>query len=105
MPSRIRHCVECPRCHIFYLIGFSPYRNGSHLVRTGEGPSEQYSLHCFCEGAQRLRKWLIVRTCEVSKVAHDRGYGTPDEVSPTVHRPPHEPIVDISKYVNFKIPS
>jgi len=32
MPSRIRHCVECSKCRIRYVIGLSPYDKGSYIV-------------------------------------------------------------------------
>ncbi|HZD09509.1 MAG TPA: hypothetical protein VE176_14735, partial [Candidatus Limnocylindrales bacterium] len=41
---RIRHCVECPKCLTRYLIAFSPYSNGSYLVPTVYGSSEEYIL-------------------------------------------------------------
>jgi len=31
MTRRIRHCIECPKCRTRYLVGYSPYRNGSYL--------------------------------------------------------------------------
>ncbi len=82
MSLRIRHCVECPKCHTCYLIAFSPYRNGSCVVREGAGAKE-YILYCFCEGglASNRGRWADVKACVVSKAAHDRGYGTLDEVS------------------------
>jgi hypothetical protein len=88
MSLRIRHCVECPKCHICYLIAFSPYRNRAYLVHSGEGSSEEYTLYCFCEGAQMPNRWRWrqVKVCEVSKVAHDRGYGTLDEICPTARQ-------------------
>ena len=82
MSIRIRHCVECPKCRTRYLIAFTPYRNGAFLVRTGGGSSEEYTLYCFCDGAHlpNIWKWREARPCEVSKAAHDRGYGTRDEI-------------------------
>ncbi len=80
MPLAIRHCVECPKCHIRYLIGFSPYRNGSYLVRTGEGSCEEYTLYCFCQGTRTTSRWCAAKACAVSKPSHGRGYGTPDEI-------------------------
>jgi len=65
-----------------YVIACSPYRNGAYLVRVG-GSSEEYSLYCCCEGEKPTRwNWLPVRACEVSKAAHNRGYGTLDEIWP-----------------------
>jgi hypothetical protein len=89
MSVRIRHCVECPHCHTCYLIAFSPYRNGSYLVGTRIGSHEDYTLYCFCEGAPvpSCWKWREVKACKVSKVAHDRGYGTHDEIRPISFSP------------------
>ena len=104
MSLRIRHCVECPKCHICYLIAFNPYRNGAYLVRSGEGDSEEYTLYCFCEGAQipNRWRWRQVKVCEVTKVAHDRGYGTVDEIFAINPQQQHEPWLDISKYVHWR---
>ncbi len=84
MTLRIRHCVECPKCHTCYLIACSPYKNGAYLVRKGTGSCEEYTLYCFCEGTQMPNRWRWseVKACEVSKAAHERGYGTLDEVWP-----------------------
>jgi len=32
MTPRVRHCVECPKRHLRYLIDFVPYENGASLV-------------------------------------------------------------------------
>jgi len=92
MSARVRHCVECPRCHTFYLIAFNPYRNGSYLVRTGTGSSEEYTLYCLCDGphAPNVSRWREVQACEVSRTAHQRGYGSLQEVSP-INRGPSAP--------------
>jgi len=37
MSIRIRRCLECPKCHTRYLLGFSPYSNGSYVVSVGAG--------------------------------------------------------------------
>src|SRR5579863_1613450 len=93
MSNRIRHCVECPKCRTHYLIAFSPYSNGSFLLRTVAGSSEEYTLHCFCEGAlfPSVWKWCEAKPCEVSKGAHSRGYGMLDEVWPVTRRSPLAP--------------
>ena len=104
MSSRIRHCIECPTCHTCYLIGFSPYRNGSYLVRTGCDSSEEYTLYCFCNGGQlpRTWKWREARACEVTKAAHLRGYGTLDECWPIKRQLAHTPLFDAMKYLGLK---
>ena len=80
--SRVRHCVECPNCLTRYLIAFSPYSNGSYLVPTMYGSSSEYILYCSCKGPRVVSRWRWSETmaCEVSKVAYERGYGTPEEV-------------------------
>jgi hypothetical protein len=45
---RVRHCVECPKCRIRYLPGFSPYRNGSYLVPLTENLPTEWTLYCSC---------------------------------------------------------
>ena len=104
MSFRIRHCVECPKCHTCYLIGFSPYSNGAYLVRAGAGSSEECTLHCFCEGAYfpSCWRWREVKACAVSKAAHDRGYGTVEEIWPIRSQPQGESRFDIAKYVNLR---
>jgi hypothetical protein len=90
MPVRIRHCVECPKCGTRYLIAFSPYSNGSCLVPTVPGSSDEYTLYCSCgtPPACSRWKWSEVRTYTVSKTAHDRRFGTPEEIVPRCDQPP-----------------
>jgi hypothetical protein len=82
MRYRHRHCVECPKCLIRYLVGFSPYRNGSYLVRSLSRLMEEYSLYCTCRGSYVRSRctYSEVKTCKVSEEAYRRGYGTTDEV-------------------------
>ena len=84
MSLRVRHCVECPKCKTWYLIAFSPYTNGAYLVRAGEGSGQEYTLYCLCDGADPPTRWrwCEVKTCEVVKPAHERGYGSRDEIWP-----------------------
>src|SRR2546428_14111891 len=84
MSSFLRHCLECPKCLTRYLIAFSPYCNGSHLVRTVFGSSEEYILYCSCgrPPVSSRWKWSEVRRYSVSKAAHGRGFGTPQEIVP-----------------------
>jgi hypothetical protein len=85
----MRSCVECTNCFTLYLIGFSPYRNGSCLVRIGTALCEEYVLYCSC-GNPPVRSWWRqeqVKTYAVSKAAHTRGYGSHEEiVQPTGSR-------------------
>ena len=83
MARHIRNCVECPKCRTRYLISFSPYGNGSHLVSCHNGYPPDYILHCSCG-----RSPLAIRCDEpkryfVSKLAYDRGYGSAEEIVPT----------------------
>jgi len=84
MSFRIRHCVECPKCCTRYLIGFSPYRNGSFLVSFVAGSLEEYTLFCSC-GRPAIHsrwRWSELKTYAVSNRAYDRGYGPPEEIVP-----------------------
>jgi len=82
MTARIRHCVECPKCLTRYLVGFSPYRNGSHLVPLVEGAWEEWTLYCSCGSPPTSSRWTCrdLMMCAVSNQAHDLGYGPPEEI-------------------------
>jgi len=82
--SFVRHCVECPKCLTRYLAAFSPYRNGSFLIPTVAGSSEEYLLYCSCGQPPAFSRWSWneVKTYAVSKPAHHRGYGTAAEIVP-----------------------
>jgi len=103
MSFRIRHCVECPQCHTWYLVGFSPYRNRAYLVRTGTRSFDEYTLYCFCQGADspNVCRWAEAKACEVSKSAHQRGYGALDEIW-LLERGSREVSVDISRYLHLQ---
>jgi hypothetical protein len=80
MPRRIRQCVECPKCHVRYLIGWSPYHNGSYLL---SHPSlDQIRLYCACDDSPSCYafRWNELKTYAVSDWAYERGYGSPDEI-------------------------
>jgi hypothetical protein len=101
---RVRRCVECPKCLTRYLVAFSPYLNGSYLVPVVFGCSNEYTLHCSCSRpsfASRWR-WSEMKVCEVSKRAHDRGYGTASEIVPENYRPTHGWPFDIARYLNLR---
>src|SRR5579863_7262392 len=100
--TRIRHYVECPKCLTRYLIGLSPYGNGSYLVPTVHCSSEEYTLYCCCRGLPVVSSWRWKETtaCEVSTEAYARGYGTSEEVLPITHECPYP--FDISRYLNSK---
>ena len=76
---RIRHCVECLTR---YLLGFSPYPNGSYLVPLVEGLSEGWTLYCSCGSPPRPSRWnwTELKPYLVATQAYDRGYGLPEEI-------------------------
>jgi hypothetical protein len=82
MPRHVRHCVECPTCRTRYLIGFSPYDNGSYLVPRFDVDSAEYRLYCACGRSPVSGRCEELKRYAVSKMAHDRGYGSPEEIVP-----------------------
>jgi hypothetical protein len=82
MTRRMRHCVECRRCRTRYLIGFTPYRNGSYLVPTVPFLTEDYVLYCACACPPVSSQWRSdeLEICKVSTMAYKRGYGSGEEV-------------------------
>ena len=82
MTTRVRHCVECPKCLTRYLLGFSPYPNGSYLVPLAEGLSEGWTLYCSCGSPPSPSRWswMELKSYMVSARAYNRGYGRPEEV-------------------------
>ena len=79
---RVRHCVECPKCLTRYLVGFSPYRNGSYLMPLAAGFSEEWILYCSCgRPANPSRgRWSELKMYAVSDQAHSLGHGPPEEI-------------------------
>jgi hypothetical protein len=98
MPDRLRHCVECPECSTRYLIGFSPYQNGSYLVSFVTEVSEEYKLFCSCRRPQICSrwKWNELKTYSVSNRAYARGYGGPDEIWLLRHSRDREPTLNLT---------
>ena len=82
MASRIRHCVECPKCRTRYLPGFSPYQNGSCLVPLAQRCWDAWMLYCSCGTPPSSSRWNCsdMKVYIVSNQAHVRGYGPPDEI-------------------------
>ncbi len=82
MASRVRHCVECPKCLTRYLPGSSPYRNGSCLMPLAEGFAAEWTLYCACGRPPISSRWSWsdLKLYAVSIQAHDRGYGPPEEI-------------------------
>ena len=78
--SRIRHCLECPKCKLRYLISLTPYTNGSYVTSSVNGSCEEYVLFCaYCRLGSRWQTTEVM-LCEVSNAAYRRGYGTEDEI-------------------------
>ena len=82
MGFRVRHCVECPRCRTRYLVGFSPYENGSYLVPLSAGCWDEWVLHCSCgtPGFASRWNWNELKMYVVPGEAHRRGYGPAQEI-------------------------
>lgn len=85
MNRRIRHCFECPQCLTRYLVGFSPYPNGTYLTPLVARFLEEWTLHCSCGAASRWN-WDELALYVVSGDAYSRGYGSPEEVPPAGER-------------------
>ena len=81
---RIPYCVECPRCHLRYLITLGPYRNGSYLMGNVLGASDEYLLYCSCRRPPKCSRWNSTELlrCGVSIDAYKKGYGTAEEIVP-----------------------
>jgi hypothetical protein len=78
----IRHCLECGKCRTRYLIAFSPYANGSYLIRPVTSEVEEHLLYCSCAMPLTLSRCRgsELKTCIVSRAAYVRGYGTAVDV-------------------------
>ena len=97
--SRIRHCVECPKCHTRYLVSSSPYENGAYLLPTVERCGDEYLLYCSCKAPASRWKAGEFMACDVSRQAFARGYGSADEIM-IIHSSSGDWSVDISSYLN-----
>jgi len=82
MTNRLRHCVECPKCRTRYLVGYSPYANGSYLLARTPGRADEWILYCRCASPPACSqwRWSDLKTYDVSGKAHERGFGSPDEI-------------------------
>jgi hypothetical protein len=82
MTFRVRHCVECPKCSTRYLVGFSPYPNGSYLIPFTTVGSEEWTLYCACGTPPRSSRWKAeeMKPYQVSSRAHMLGFGPPEEI-------------------------
>ena len=83
MIPRIRHCVECPKCGTRYLLARSQYANGSYLLVQHLGYSEEYTLYCACGLPATVTRWSWSELAKyiVSNGAHQRGFGSRDEIT------------------------
>jgi hypothetical protein len=99
--SRIRHCVECPKCFTRYLISFSPYSNGAYLRPALNGCWDEYILYCSCRRGGQVSRFRANEEmpCRVSNAAFERGYGTSAEIS-RVGKPKDPWSYDTSQYLN-----
>ena len=72
-----------------YLIGFSPYPNGSYLVTLMNGTSEEWILYCSCCQPPSSSRWSRsqVKKYAVCSQAHRRGYGRAEEIVAVEVRP------------------
>ena len=68
MTPRIRHCVECPKCHTRYLVGFSPYRNGSYLMPLSGGPLGRCGILGRVDSLLFLRQATHSQSMELERV-------------------------------------
>lgn len=84
MGSRVRHCVECPKCLTRYLPAYSPYQNGSYLMPMAKGFADEWTLYCACGRPPISSRWSWsdLKLYVVSHRAHERGYGQPEEIVP-----------------------
>ncbi len=82
MSVRIRHCLQCPKCLTRYLVSASPYGNGSYLVHTALHSVDEYVLYCACQTPAAISRFRSadLHRCEVTRAAHRRGFGTPEEI-------------------------
>jgi hypothetical protein len=83
MSRRLRHCIECPNCRTRYLLGFSPYRNGSYVTPLHREFPEEWALFCSCAHPPARSRWNPdeLESYAVSNYAYRRGYGSPGEIT------------------------
>lgn len=82
MTYRLRHCAECPRCGTRYLVGFSPYSNGSCLSGRDRDLPDEWTLYCRCTTPPICSQWRSsdMKMYDVSGEAYERGFGSPNEI-------------------------
>ena len=100
--SRVRHCIECPKCLIRYVISRTPYGNGAYVIPAIKDSGDEYIRYCSCSGRSfrsRSRSGEVM-LCYVLKPAYERGYGTAREISPVDPDLRERWPVDAGKYLN-----
>jgi hypothetical protein len=82
LTRRFRHCVECPKCHARYVMGFSPYDNGSYLTASHQELTEEWVLYCSCAAPTVSSRWRYdeLKFYAVSDSAYRHGYGSASEI-------------------------
>ena len=102
MSARIRHCLQCPKCLTRYLVSASPYGDGSYLVHTTLHAVDEYLLYCACQTPAAVSRFRCgdLHRCEVTKDAHRRGFGSPEEIVAIRRDDSSSWSFDIEKYVN-----
>jgi len=102
MSARIRHCLQCPKCLTRYLVSATPYSNGSYLASVALHSFDEYVLYCSCQTPAVVSRWRgdDLHRCEVSRDAHRRGYGSPDEISAMNEDRPAAWAIEIDKYLS-----
>ena len=82
MFGRRRQCVECPKCHIRYVLTSRCFDNGARITPLIQGSYEAYVLYCVCGGPPARTHWLSseLKTYIVSTDAFVRGYGLAEEI-------------------------
>ena len=79
--QRVHRCVECPRCHLRYVIGTNPYSNGSYIVSEASTEIALSRLFCACSVSNYYEFRLgQLKAYVVSPSIHERGYGSAEIV-------------------------
>lgn len=81
MSARLHRCVECPKCHVRYVMGLNPYSNGSHVVSDAAIASDLRKLFCVCCAPDYYEfKLSQLKVYEVPQSVYRRGYGSVHEI-------------------------
>lgn len=84
MSSRVEPCIECPKCHIRYVIGSNlpiMYYNGSYIVVYSKR-ADVLRLYCTCDHVTVPHTFSLreLKRYVVSDWAVRRGYGSREEI-------------------------